>query len=388
MLQRLGLALLLLTIPAPAAANDGCTATTTPGCGGCVCESCVCGQDDYCCSTAWDDLCVDACQNICGGCGGGGGGACGNVSFQGCCQGQVVMFCLDDSLQQIDCSEAPSCGWNAAEGYYDCQTTGTPDPSGMCPMACGGGTSPICGNGICEAGENTGTCPQDCGGACTPACGDKECGDDGCGGSCGVCPEPGFCNYLGQCEGSCVKECQGKDCGPDGCGGQCGACGIGETCDEATGLCGQGPEECVPDCIGKQCGPDGCGDVCGECPYELACAENGLCVDPDCAPDCAGVVCGDDGCGGSCGLCPDGTWCNGSGLCEAGESPREEADAGTPYGNECPPGQSLLYGKCIAVGNESTNDSGGGCGAGPGSAPLWALLLLLPALRRRIRVTD
>ena len=31
-----------------------------------------CGGDDYCCSTAWDNLCVQACENDCGGCASGG----------------------------------------------------------------------------------------------------------------------------------------------------------------------------------------------------------------------------------------------------------------------------------------------------------------------------
>jgi len=330
---------------APAAANDGCSESTSPGCGGCACETCVCGLDSFCCTTAWDYLCVDACQNSCGGCG-GGGGDCGNISFQGCCLGQVVQYCEDDTLKQIDCSQAPSCGWNAAEGYYDCQTAGTSDPSGMYPMACGGGTNPICGNGVCEAGETAATCPQDCGGGCTPACVGKDCGDDGCGGSCGTCPEPGFCNWEGQCESLCTPDCEG------------------------------------PGGTTKECGPDGCGDICGECPDELVCGQSGLCEDPDdpeaCMPDCTVAVCGGDGCGGICGTCPEGTYCNDTGLCELDEDP-----GGGPYASDCPPGQSLLYGKCISTGEELDEGGGEGCGTGTSAAPLWALLLLVPALRPR-----
>jgi subtilisin-like proprotein convertase family protein len=59
---------------AAAATDLGCTERTTPGCDGCACETCVCNADDYCCSTAWDNLCVTACQNDCGGCAGGGAG--------------------------------------------------------------------------------------------------------------------------------------------------------------------------------------------------------------------------------------------------------------------------------------------------------------------------
>jgi len=34
---------------------------------------------------------------------------------------------------------------------------------------------------------------------CVPDCTGKECGDDGCGGSCGVCDESYYCNGTGQC---------------------------------------------------------------------------------------------------------------------------------------------------------------------------------------------
>ena len=91
-----------------------------------------------------------------------------------------------------------------------------------------------------------------------------ECGDDGCGGSCGECGEGEDC-VSGLCIGDCLPDCsQGKECGSDGCGGTCGECADGEACNE--GFCG-----CVPDCEGNECGGDGCG---GEC--RLNC----------CVPDC------------------------------------------------------------------------------------------------------
>ncbi len=349
MLRRLALTFVFVFVAAsPAAANDGCTEAATPGCGGCACESCVCAMDAYCCDTAWDTICVDECQNSCGGCG-GGGGDCDGVSYEGCCSSQIVMYCENGSLQQLDCTESPSCGWSTEGGFYDCGTAGTADPSGLHPISCSGGTSPVCGNGICESGETAALCPGDCGGGtCTPACADKQCGDDGCGGSCGTCPEPGFCDWEGNCESTCIKTCEGKECGPDGCDGQCGDCDGGEICDEVTGLCGEGPGECIPDCAGKQCGSDGCGDICGQCLDELACSV--------------------------------------AGLCEPGEGPGGSVE--NPYTSECPPGQSLLYGKCLATGEDESNSGDEGCGTGPGATPLWALLFLLAVLRRRVsRVT-
>src|SRR5687768_12951258 len=70
--------------------------------------------------------------------------------------------------------------------------------------------------------------PRDAGttdtGSCTASCTNKECGDDGCGGSCGSCPLAApFC-VQNTCEVSCTPDCTNKECGDDGCGGSCGSC--------------------------------------------------------------------------------------------------------------------------------------------------------------------
>lgn len=74
---------------------------------------------------------------------------------------------------------------------------------------------------------------------CIPNCTGKECGNDGCGGSCGNCPN-GSC--IAQ-ECVCIPNCAGKDCGDNGCGGNCGPCTGGQCstlgkCETAgTGVC-------------------------------------------------------------------------------------------------------------------------------------------------------
>ncbi len=147
-------------------------------------------------------------------------------------------------------------------------------------------------------------------GTCTPSCSGKECGSDGCGGSCGNCAGGTVCQD-GQCvEETCTPACTGKECGNDGCGGSCGTCGEGESCVQ--GVCETGG--CDIDCDGKECGDDGCGGVCGLCATGEKCVQ-GLC-EPLCEPDCTDMECGDDGCGGSCGTCGEGEKCV-QGLCEA-----------------------------------------------------------------------
>ena len=181
--------------------------------------------------------------------------------------------------------------------------------------------------------------------SCIPDCLGDECGDDGCGGSCGQCepyeqcvdgdcwhycavdclgrecgPLPGDSNCVcGRCfpdevcnDGQCCKpDCEGKECGDDGCGSDCGTCPEGYMCTD--NQCVKVP--CAPECDGKECGPTGCDDgfVCGICPQDTVC-QDGICT---CETKCKWwQECGDDGCGGECGLCPDGHKCE-SGKCVA-----------------------------------------------------------------------
>ena len=106
----------------------------------------------------------------------------------------------------------------------------------------------------------------------------------------------------------CVPDCAGRECGADGCGGSCGTCpAAAPTCSS-----GQCHDECAPSCSGRECGADGCGGWCGTCPAAAPYCMDGLCK-PECIPSCLDKVCGDDGCGGSCGRCPPETP-----PCEAG----------------------------------------------------------------------
>ena len=71
--------------------------------------------------------------------------------------------------------------------------------------------------------------------------------------------------------GECEADCTGKECGPDGCGGTCEpGCGGSDTCDGGTCI------PCQPACGGKECGDDGCG---GHCPP--GCTEPQTCTGGD-----------------------------------------------------------------------------------------------------------
>jgi len=71
---------------------------------------------------------------------------CGWVSFEGCCDGERLLFCEGGMLCARDCAGFPHCGWNGTMGYYDCGTAGQDDPVGMFPAAC-----PAGGRGVTDA---------------------------------------------------------------------------------------------------------------------------------------------------------------------------------------------------------------------------------------------
>ena len=167
-------------------------------------------------------------------------------------------------------------------------------------------------------------------GICVPQCNGKECGDDGCGGTCGTCADGSGCLDTGQC--ICIPTCEDKACGDDGCGNSCGDCGSGEIC--TNNQC-----ECFPNCQGKDCGDNGCGGTCGSCEPGVACSEDGPCP---CIASCEGKACGDDGCGGDCGSCGNGQVC----------SPDNECCTAQCAGKEC-----------------GSNGCGGLCGVCPDEVP-------------------
>jgi len=243
---------------------------------------------------------------------------------------------------------------------------------------------------------------------CTPQCAGKQCGSDGCGGTCGTCPSGQSCSASSQC--NCTPQCAGKQCGPDGCGGVCGQCASGQTCT-TSGACA-----CTPSCGARVCGDDGCGGSCGSCASGQFCSPAGACeagVNP-----CAGKACGPDGMGGSCGACPAGQDCNAAGACELAPTPCAGKQCGPDgQGGECgacpsdftcsasgrcesavqgcgtrlcgPDGNGGSCGSCAA--GEACTENGtcvkvdevkGGCGCATVDAPA-ALVLLLALVRRR-----
>jgi len=393
--------------------DESCKTKDTPGCPGCACEACVCAMDAWCCETSWDSLCVQECEFDCDGppcsqycfpdcvgknCGNDGcGGTCGE-----CAEGTVCdpngYKCWECSCEGKQCGEdecGNSCG--ECEGEASCNN-GVCVPKGCAPLegpGCGGCDCEDCVCAIdsycCDTMWDSicaGICGDDCDGCpCAPDCLFKECGGDGCDGSCGECPEGQACDMAGLC---CDPQCEGKDCGPDGCDGECGTCDEGFLCEE--GVC----TECIPDCEGKECGPDGCGGECGACPVDESCGPDGLCLgdypekcvgpsEPSasscpvaltmegCCDELGRVIWCDGGmlyCIDCAGLNPECGWDAAGSYYNCGTDGSEDPSGANPIdcagAAECDPpcgeGFHCVFGECVACSCEGKQCGDDGCG--------------------------
>jgi cysteine-rich repeat protein len=183
--------------------GHACVAHDTPGVASETVEACVCAADSFCCSNAWDPLCVDEAMSLCGvSC----GDACSTHNNPGS-SSQSVTECVC-AIDDYCCDTQ----WDSV-----CVSVAT----NSC-AACGG----VCGNGVLETGEE---------------CDDNNtAADDGCSATCqfeghecvprdtpGVADESiescvcGFDAYCCNVEWdeTCVSEANGT-CGA-GCGNAC-----------------------------------------------------------------------------------------------------------------------------------------------------------------------
>jgi len=189
-----------------------------------------------------DDLCTTDDHCHLGDCIGSGNLTCddGNVCTDDAC---IPATGCSFTNNQAACSDGNACttgdscanGWCLSGGPLDCDdedpcTVDTCDSQDGCIYSdadegtpCGDLFNDICKQGIC---------------LCVANCDGKNCGDDGCNGSCGSCSGQDACSN-GICV--CQPACDGKECGADGCGDDCGPCPNGSYCDNdqcKVGECG------------------------------------------------------------------------------------------------------------------------------------------------------
>lgn len=315
------------------------------------CAPYVCGEDDECTPCVSDEQC-DPLGMLC------------NVE-EGTCQD-----CLDDE----DCSPLHQCLQGVCVAAPPCQSDDDCGEDEIC----------VPDSGVCKK--------------CVPDCDGKECGGDGCSGSCGGCGEghvcvdgqckvaPG-CAFPGECfplvcdtvAGKCVACTSDSQCPPltvcDEVSGMCvecsthgdcpdlnecvdnvcmplppclddGDCEEGEICQPGTGVC----VLCPPACEGKQCGADGCGGVCGLCKPDEECL--GFQCQPvlTCsAEECHPLVCNQET--GECAPCDSDEQCPGpGGIChpEEGECVECVADGDCGDGDVCDDGVCQPIPPCLS----------------------------------------
>lgn len=89
----------------------------------CSANGSVCGWND---SAGYNDCVASSGSGGSGGggtagSGGSSGSDCGSVTFEGECSGDTLQYCNNGTLVSSDCSnQGLTCGYNAQAGYYDC----------------------------------------------------------------------------------------------------------------------------------------------------------------------------------------------------------------------------------------------------------------------------
>lgn len=195
-------------------------------------------------------------------------------------------------------AEAGSCPACVA-GYRPCGSGCIPE-SHCCSNSDCSGTNQVCDDGSC---------------VCVPDCAGAECGDDGCGGSCGSCTPPDICDESRQCvchpltpeeacAGAMCGEVEDRGCGLTvNCSGSCGGSICWQSNEGSNHYCLSQWTNCPS--LHRDCTEDS--DCAGTSIDDLIC-RNGSCgrcwVDGDCPAGwvCVAYICGGDNGSGICGL--------------------------------------------------------------------------------------
>jgi len=249
------------------------------------CDSCsaqVCGADPYCCSTDWDQLCVDQAKSLCGAnvCNGGGnGGSCAHPECSpgakltpGCssCAAAVCgaePYCCDTDWDQLCVDQvAANCGSNFCGG--------------------GGGNPPpnSCAHPECTEGEKLN---PGCSSCATAVCGaDPYCCDNDWDSICvGLVPQECGANFCGsQQQPSCAHSECSNGAKLDA---NCSSC-AGAVCAADSYCCDTEWDNICVGLVSQHCGASTCGNSCAH--DECSAGEK---LDPNCS-SCAGDVCAQD----------------------------------------------------------------------------------------------
>src|SRR4029453_18632423 len=137
-------------------------------------------------------------------------GQCGQCAHDKCVTGSALVAACDPCVGQI-CAVDSFCCNNS----WDNICVG--EVQSVCMLSCNPG--PVCGDAVCDPGEDCMNCPADCG-PCAPGCGNAGCepGEDcmNCPADCGPCNQ---CAHDKCTSGSALvancDPCVGQICGVD-----------------------------------------------------------------------------------------------------------------------------------------------------------------------------
>jgi len=326
----------------------------------------------------------------------------------GCTNSPNPFLCLDQAPCTADSCD-PELGCQNIPDDSKCDdgnpcTAGWCDPESSCTYAakpegfvCGEpiGWGKCSKNGVCQ---------------CAPVCtAEHACGDDGCGGSCGECPEWAYECIDGECIADCDAWCEILDCGTSGEWGECvcGDCNDGsectidiceedkkcrhiykhdEPCDDGSectaddfcvmAACLGTPTECGDD---NECTVDSCDPDTGQCVFDAAAADGLECNDG--VPCTTNTKCSNGQCQGESKECDDGSDCTvdscdeATGVCQhAPLTEGTECDDANPCTNEdkctagsckgqlpAPDADILPECKCVADENCAALEDGNPC---------------------------
>ena len=277
---------------------------------------------------------------------------CGTVGWEGVCEGNTLKYCdVLGELKSEACGQGNCCRWVAAQEYFTCV------PGNQCSSC----------QDDCDASQEW------CSGNLTHSvvCGQSD--PDSCLEPVfSACPTNSACNPLtGQCVSPCQPQCADKECGDDGCGSTCGSCAEKEECiagacqADVPGVMGEGCTS-ANDCITMMCvtfeDEQLCSKACSgdaSCPLGFLCEPvtvsgmtlEGCVPSGDCIPDCTGKVCGSNGCEGMCGSCDAGFTCK-AGACKA------DAGASCESANDCASGLCIAFQSGIHCSTPCSTDEG------------------------------
>lgn len=165
--------------------GHNCFTVGVPGCSDSDCCDLVCAMDPICCDTAWDLLCVASAESLCDG--------CGDPSAGSCCSEHGTPFCDDRACCSAICADDAFCCTTSWDDLCVEQTLGLPecgcDPCDVSNESCfAAHVTPGCNDADC-CGLVCASDPSCCDTAWDVDC--KESANVLCGG-CGV-PSSGSC---------------------------------------------------------------------------------------------------------------------------------------------------------------------------------------------------